>query len=73
MSREEILIAIEGEIARLEQAAALLRESTSDRFTPIGTAQPAGRKRVLSPEARSRIAEAQTRRWARERAAKPSA
>ncbi len=72
MSREEILAAIEGEIARLEQAAALLRESTSERFTPLAAARPTGRKRALSPEARGKIAAAQARRWARDRASKPS-
>ncbi len=72
MSREELIAAVEGEIARLEQAVALLRESTTERFTPLAArTAPGGKKpRVLTADARGRIAQAQKRRWARERATK---
>ena len=68
MTRAEVIAAIEGEIARLQEAAALLRQSSTERFTPI--AENSKKPRTLSPEARSRIAQAQQRRWARERASK---
>ena len=73
MTREEMIEAIEGEISRLEQVRGLLERSTSNRFS---TPEPAGRgasntgakrKRTLSPEARKRIAQAQKRRWAKQR------
>ncbi len=70
MTREEVIAAIEGEIARLQEAAALLRQSSTERFTPL--AEKAKKPRALSPEARLRIAQAQKRRWARERTAKES-
>ncbi len=66
MTRAEVIAAIEGEIARLQEAASLLRQSSTERFTPI--AKEGKQPRALSPEARSRIAQAQKRRWARERA-----
>lgn len=68
MTRAEVIAAIEGEIARLQEAAALLRQSSTERFTPI--APDAKKPRALSPDARSRIAQAQKRRWARERESK---
>ena len=74
MAIENILAQIDSEIARLQQARNLL--------ATIGTAAPkAGRsakkasakakprkKRVLSAEARKRIADAQRKRWAAVRA-----
>ncbi len=68
MTRAEVIAAIEGEIARLQEAAALLRQSSTERFTPV--AENGKKPRALSPEARSRIAQAQQRRWARARASK---
>ncbi len=68
-----MLAAIEGEIVRLAPAAARRRASPSHRFTPLAGARPTARKRALSPEARGKIAAAQARRWARERASKPPA
>ncbi len=80
MAIENILAQLDSEIARLKQARALL--------ATIGTAAAkAGRKagkaaakakprkkRVLSAEARKRIADAQRKRWAAVRAkAKPKA
>ena len=74
MAIENILTEIDAEIARLQQARALL--------ATLGTAAPkAGRKakkapakaksrkkRVLSAEARKKIADAQHRRWAKQKA-----
>ncbi len=69
MTREDMIAAIEGEISRLEQVRELLRTSTSHRFSaPSEEAKPDSKKpRVLSAEARRRIAQAQKRRWAKQR------
>ena len=68
MTREEMIAAIEGEISRLEQVRELLRSSTSHRFSaPTAGRLPDTKKpRVLSAEARRRIAQAQKRRWAKQ-------
>jgi hypothetical protein len=71
MTRQEIIIAVNGEISRLEQVRELLQSSTSEKFTgPSEISREATSdkpKRVLSPEARRRIAQAQKRRWAKQR------
>ena len=68
MTREEMIAAIEGEITRLEQVREILRNSTSDRFTAAEGAMPGAKKpRLLSADARRRIAQAQKRRWAKHR------
>ena len=74
MTREEMIAAIEGEITRLEQVRELLRNSISDRFTAAVNGQPSGAKkpRVLSADARRRIAQAQKRRWAKQRKENPA-
>ena len=71
MTIDSILAEIDAEIARLTQARQLLAAAGTTTKTGTRsnrTAKPAaktGRKqRVLSPEARKRIAEAQRRRWA---------
>jgi len=74
MGIDSILAEIDAEIARLTQARALLASMGS--ATPAATkvkaatktAKKAGKKRVLSPEARKRIADAQRKRWAAQRA-----
>lgn len=58
MKTREILSAIDEEIGRLTQARALLSGGST------GTMGEKVVKRVLSPEARKRIAEGQKRRWA---------
>jgi hypothetical protein len=72
MQTKDILSSIDAEIARLREARAILTgssDSTPKRGPgrpPNGaekTAPKAG-KRVLSPEARERIAAAQRKRWA---------
>jgi hypothetical protein len=59
-----ILVQLDSEIAKLEQAKALL---TTDK-TPAKAASGRPKKRQMSPEGRARIAAAQKKRWA---AAKP--
>jgi hypothetical protein len=69
MNREQIIAAIEDEINRLEQVRKLLKSATGHNLVSGGAANKAPRKRILSPEARQRIAAAQKRRWAKQKAA----
>ena len=73
MAIESILVLIDSEIARLTQVRALLTGSSN--IGPVRGSGPkaakaaktpttTARKRVLSPEARKRIADAQRKRWA---------
>jgi hypothetical protein len=78
MAIENILAQIDSEIARLTQARALLATlgsapTTSGRKAAKTSAKAKTRKkRVLSADARKRIADAQRKRWAAVRAkAKP--
>ena len=68
MSREQILAAIDEEISKLQQVRTLLQGSSgnklSSRFSTTGKPRA---KRVLSQEARQRIAAAQKRRWAKQK------
>src|SRR5579859_7082826 len=70
MTIDSILAEIDAEIARLTQARQLLAAAgTTKGVTKAArTAKPAAKKgrkkRVLSADARKRIAEAQRRRWA---------
>ncbi len=71
MAIESILAQIDSEIARLTQVRSLLAGSGSSSATERKTrkAPAKGRKsRVLSPEARKRIADAQRKRWAAQKA-----
>ena len=75
MAIESILTEIDAEIARLTQIRNLLANTgvaaknvteSKSKKTP---AKPKGKKRrVLSPEARKRIADAQRKRWAAQKA-----
>lgn len=71
MVSTDIIAALDKEIAHLEQARNLLsgQETGNRRIkTRVGAATGNGsivRKRVLSPEARKRIADAQKKRWAK--------
>ena len=72
MEAKGIIAEIDAEIARLQQARALLSGGTvkAKPGRPKGTAsagKPQRRKRVLSADARKRIADAQKRRWAERR------
>jgi hypothetical protein len=69
MNREQIIAAIEDEINRLEQVRKLLKSATGQRLVSSGVAIRTPKKRILSPEARQRIAAAQKRRWAKQKAA----
>lgn len=69
MAIDSILAQIDSEIARLTQARALLigsgKSATTASTKSAGAPAKRGRaKRVLSPEARKRIADAQRKRWA---------
>jgi hypothetical protein len=74
MAIENILAQIDSEIARLSQARKLLASLGGATSTTAGKAKKAvakakpRKKHVLSPEARKRIADAQRKRWAAQRA-----
>jgi hypothetical protein len=77
MAIDTILAQIDSEIARLTQVRALLAgagrgvASVTERKPKKGIAQKktaAKKARVLSPEARKRIADAQRKRWAAQKA-----
>ena len=71
MNTKEILEHINGEISRLQQVKALLQGSTNGhgRSAVNGSVPKVTGKRVLSVEARKKIAAAQRRRWAKARKA----
>ena len=72
MSIESILAQIDAEIASLTQARKLLASSggssLTTKTTKTKTAPAKSHKRVLSADARKRIADAQKRRWAAQKA-----
>ena len=75
MSADSILAQIDAEIARLVQVRSLLASTTNieikvtGRKTKLAPATAKTRKKhVLSPEARKRIADAQRKRWAAQKA-----
>jgi hypothetical protein len=59
---KDILLEIDSEISRLQQARALLSGESTPKRGPGKHAAP--KKRKLTPEGRKRIAEAMKRRWA---------
>jgi len=77
MDTTEIIAQIDSEIARLEQVKRLLSGTTATttikaKRGPKPKTAPApitSKKRILSPEARGRIAAAQKARWAKVRKA----
>ena len=76
MSIELIVSQIDAEIAKLTQVRALLTTASKSaaKTAALKKNLPAGKikmkkKRILSPEARKRIADAQRKRWAAQRAA----
>ena len=78
MSIETILAQLDAEIERLKQVQALLansREVTSKMINHKAkkAASKVRKQRVLSPEARKRIGDAQRRRWAAHNKAKAKA
>jgi hypothetical protein len=72
MAIQTILAQIDAEIARLKQARTLLTNFGSIATRAAGNSRKsparARKKRVLSAEARKRIADAQRKRWAAQRA-----
>jgi hypothetical protein len=70
MDRKQILEAISEEISRLERVRALLSSTNGHRASnadPSSNVVQVPKKRMLTEEARNRIAQAQRRRWARHR------
>jgi hypothetical protein len=59
MALAEIVVALDGEIARLRQVRALLIGSNGH----IATSRGPRKKHVMSAEARKRIGDAQRKRW----------
>jgi hypothetical protein len=75
VNTQDILIALDAEIVRLQQARALIAASSQParrgRPPKATAAAEAPARRVLSPEARKKIAAAQRKRWAKQKAAQP--
>ena len=69
MTREELVAAVDEEISRLEKVRALLLSTGGSRIAPSYFGNRPRKKRVLSADARARIAAAQRRRWAKQKAA----
>lgn len=69
VNTEDLLAAIDQEIARLQSARNLLAgsEEAKRRGRPAGTGKKQAKKRTLSASARAKIAEAQRKRWAASR------
>jgi len=67
MTREEIVAALDEEISRLEKVRSLLQGSGGSKFLASGNLAGVRKKRHLSAEARKRIADAQKRRWAKQK------
>jgi hypothetical protein len=72
MTREELIAAVDEEISRLEKVRALLQSTGGSRISTSSFGNRPRKKRVLSAEARARIAAAQKRRWAKQKAAQAS-
>lgn len=68
MGREQILASIDEEIGKLQQVRKLLASSDGSKLVSgLAGGGKTRKKRVMSPEARQRIAAAQKRRWAKQR------
>jgi hypothetical protein len=71
MNTSELLTAIDSEISRLQQVRSLLTGGKNGHTRP---GKKPAKKRILSAEARERIAAAQRKRWAaQKKAAKKAA
>lgn len=71
MNTSELLSSIDAEIARLHEVKALL--AGQDKHQRPKFAPRRGGARFMSAEARARIAAAQRKRWAKQKAAKKEA
>lgn len=72
MSLDNLLSSIDAEIARLQQARALLAGTGTRGGRVVNSSKTTSkprRKRVMSAEARKRIGEAQRKRWAAQKKA----
>lgn len=76
METQQLLATIDAEIARLQQARALLSGTPTPKKRGRKPGQPAKKnaptkkaKRTMSPEGRARIAAAQKARWAAQKKA----
>ena len=67
MTIDNILASIDAEIARLKQVRALL---SSDGAKKTATATPVRKPRKMSAASRKKIADAQRKRWAKQKATK---
>ncbi|MBS1823208.1 MAG: hypothetical protein JST61_14750 [Acidobacteria bacterium] len=71
MEVNRIIAEIDAQISKLQQARALLSDSSSPVRSgpgrPKGSTNSTKRKRNLSPEGRKRIADAMKKRWAERR------
>jgi len=67
MNREQMIAALDDEIGKLNQVRKLLRNASGQRLLSTAASAKTGKRRVLSPEARQRIAAAQKRRWAKQK------
>jgi fructoselysine-6-P-deglycase FrlB-like protein len=67
MTREEIIAAIDEEITRLEKVRVLLNGAGSSKILVAAAVPGTRKKRNLSADARKRIADAQKRRWAKQK------
>jgi hypothetical protein len=73
MNTRDILSAIDAEIARLQSARSLLVGTASGKRRgrpPASGSAGAPKRRTMSAAGRKRIAEAQRKRWAKQKAAK---
>jgi hypothetical protein len=75
MAIDSVIAQIDAEIARLNQVRALLSSAGkttapahNGRAKKTSAKSTTRRKRILSPEARKRIADAQRKRWAAQKA-----
>ena len=70
MNTHEIITTLDAEIARLQQVRVLLASSSASkrRGRPPASAVKPEKKRTMSAAGRKRIAEAQRKRWAAQKA-----
>ena len=80
MDTNEIIAQLDTEIARLQEVKSILSGTTTTKakrgrpnMASVPVIAPVAAKRILSPEARARIAAAQKARWAKVKKAKKAA
>ena len=80
MDTKEIIAQLDTEIARLQEVKSILSGTTTTKVkrgrpnkVTVTVVAPIAAKRILSPEARARIAAAQKARWAKVKKAKKAA